>query len=559
MAKRVTQKKAKKSIAYPSSITLRLFDPGMSIMHRAGLGGLACTLRYIEDAYKDGGLTDDEAPGGPWTNGIPPWAIDPLHMTLDFGQPEHAQEFMKRLFTLAFQIKDGMIYLPGQHCQPASAETLAVFQNALMLTFLQHNKARGLSKENTTITYEIDGHPLSITTRTCDFYKHQQGWNDLCTEEGFGGKSVKIPGTLQPGAIVRHNAFSTPTSMEESCEHALALFFSIVGCLALTIGNGGRGSLIVPEVDNLEMFSIIRPLLTPTSIRECRVAGTGDAALQAQLRLKSKNLASDLESPACHAITFESTPWASQQKTRTDLLPVPSSAEIQLDTFEKALAELPPRIVSRTVEKTAGKGKNKTIHEETECFWVDSIVRPFIADNLATGRRWYEGFVNLMIKTDPVRKKPYRDQVFFEKKGLNAMMNGIEWQDRGEQTVVKAVHEAIRRRYGIIAQENQGNPVAMKKRWGGEFDRWRLSFAGAKTSNQFRHALCDLFSRAGLIPTLQSDWKTLLPMLDDRQWELTRDLSLLALASYSREGSKEIEEEKLEESGLETDEEGDSQ
>ena len=32
------------------------------------------------------------------------------------------------------------------------------------------------------------------------------------------------------------------------------------------------------------------------------------------------------------------------------------------------------------------------------------------------------------------------------------------------------------------------NPVAMRNRFSGEYDKWRLAFAGAKTPDQFRKA-----------------------------------------------------------------------
>ena len=150
------------------------------------------------------------------------------------------------------------------------------------------------------------------------------------------------------------------------------------------------------------------------------------------------------------------------------------------------------------------------------------------------------GFVNLMTKIDPVSKQPIRNKVLFERKGLNEMVNKIPWQDRGESTVIRAVHEAIRRRYGKIASENVGKSGAMKNRMSGEYDRWRLAFSGAKTAEQFRKSICDLFSRAGVTPVLQSEWEGLLPMLDTANWQQTRDLALLGLASYSGKGSDDI-------------------
>jgi CRISPR-associated protein Cas8a1/Csx13 len=76
----------------------------------------------------------------------------------------------------------------------------------------------------------------------------------------------------------------------------------------------------------------------------------------------------------------------------------------------------------------------------------------------------------------------------------------------------------------------------MRNRFAGEYDRWRLAFAGAKTADQFRKALCDLFSRAGGNQVLQQRWQDVLPMLRTQNWQHARDLALLALCSYQGRG-----------------------
>ena len=45
----------------------------------------------------------------------------------------------------------------------------------------------------------------------------------------------------------------------------------------------------------------------------------------------------------------------------------------------------------------------------------------------------------------------------------------------------------------------------------------------------------DLFSRAGNIPALRDGWQRVLPVIR-RDWHLTRDLGLLAVASYVGKG-----------------------
>jgi CRISPR-associated protein Cas8a1/Csx13 len=147
-----------------------------------------------------------------------------------------------------------------------------------------------------------------------------------------------------------------------------------------------------------------------------------------------------------------------------------------------------------------------------------------------------------MTKTDPISGKPKRLKLSFEKEGLKNMIDSIEWNDTGEKAIVLAVHQAIKQRLGQIAGENKGKQGVMKNRMQGEFDKWRLAFSGAKTADQFRSSLCDLFGRAGINPVLKEHWGCILPWLSSpTKWQLARDLSLLALASYTGTGVKEIE------------------
>ena len=52
----------------PDHLTMTLFAPGMTAMHRAGLGGLACTLKAMERQYEADLLRTNKlpSPGGRW-------------------------------------------------------------------------------------------------------------------------------------------------------------------------------------------------------------------------------------------------------------------------------------------------------------------------------------------------------------------------------------------------------------------------------------------------------------------------------------------------------------
>jgi CRISPR-associated protein Cas8a1/Csx13 len=541
--------------ASPDHLTMNLFAPGMSALHRAGLGGLACTLKAMEQRVMNGLLSKDKLPA-PFDGDAPPWIIDEQSVQLNFGKPENAREYLKKLFAFAFSIRnDGLISLPGQYESEPSAAVLADLQAGFTLTFLQHGRVRALAKVPTTKTYDPEGTGVPgvvVQYKACSYFKHQNGWEEFIDKKGcLHSQMMKVDGPISPGTVVRHVAFTGDTVAEDPPERMLPLYFALVGCLSLPV-NRGVAALLVPDVTDLTEFIIDRPAMTPTTATECQIANAADAAFRSQVRVRrNPRRAAEVQSrarksitgsalPGCFAMTFTPTPWASQQKSRVATIHVPSGDDRILDRYERAARHLPARIVVRAIKETTGKGRQRVTTERQESFRADSIVRPLIAENLALGRKWYSGFIRLMTKINPATDKPFRDQLQFERKGLHDMIADDQmWDAEGERIIVQAVHEALRGRYAQIADENKNNSVAMRNRFGGEYDKWRLAFSGAKTPDQFRKALCDLFSRAGRNSVLQKQWQDALPMLRLANWQHARDLALLAMCSYK--GRKEEE------------------
>jgi len=537
---------AKVTTEYPKTLTMNLFAPGMSMLHRAGLGGLACSLRAMERDVKKKKLPENLRAGGKWPEGQPPWTISEQSIALDFGEAENAADWLKALFAYSFDLKEDLFFLPGQYGSVAPSHPVrAYLQQGITLTFLQHGQTRKLADTETILTFkpeEDSSKSLQYQFKACTSYKHQDGWKHVTDNKGrIEQKPIAVAGPLSPGAVVRHNAYSTPTKLYDLPALIIPLYFALVGCMPLSI-NRGSGVLLIPDVTNLREFPAIRAAMTPTSTRECQITVASDAALQTQLRLRATQEIHKTDLPACHVVTFQPTAWASQQKSRVDTMTVASGSDETLSQFSIALKELSPRIATREIEESSGRGNQRVVTKRSESFWVDSIVRPLVATNLARGQPWYKNFVQLMTKIDPVSKRPLRDKLFFEKQGLKAMVEKVPWSDSGESTIVNAVHRSLGVRYGMIYDENKNNKTAREKRWRNEYDRWRLAFAGAKTPDQFRKSLCDLFSRARVNDVLQKDWPAILPMLADQCWQKTRDLALLGLASYSGKGAKEIEE-----------------
>jgi CRISPR-associated protein Cas8a1/Csx13 len=314
------------------------------------------------------------------------------------------------------------------------------------------------------------------------------------------------------------------------------------------------GALIIPEPSDLIQFAQIRPSLTPRVPRDVYVAGTSDAVLGTSLELKAHQTSSPAIA-SMHGVTLRATAWASQQKSRVSTMRLLNTSDERflqnLEVYERARQELPTRIVvlKQPSKDAKGKGKGasgKSTEEETSTgfFASASALRGFIAENLAAGNPWFQGFATAKVGL----KRPRYLHQFRQKDNLGALLPGekkglwimIETTQDPEKILIYSVHTALRQRFGAIGDETKNLAAQTRKnRLHGERERWRLAFAKAKTPEQIRAALADLWSRAGSNKELKERWQDLLPLLQPSQWTRARDLALVALASYRGKAEEE--------------------
>jgi CRISPR-associated protein Cas8a1/Csx13 len=509
------------------SLTCDLFSPGMTPLYRAGLGGLVSTLRWIEKK-----VPAAERPRGSWT-------IDERSVKLTWEKNDGDKTLFETLFALAYQLKDDLIYLGGQYGELAPPlEVRAALQEGLLLSFYDHGvQSRGKKGDARVSTYEVDDKPITYRYLPLSWYKHKRDGYKFFQQALDG--TLEITRTLFPGATERHAGLSG-THVTHAAELALPLLFAPVGTIALRAGGkrvNDRGkrrfkpgaALLVPDLHNLSAVQYLLPALLPRNAQDCQVTNAADAALQAELRLRSRDLLNPDAIPAIRCVWCCPSDWNSRLQPPSFVTEVNiKTADPKLDQFEVAMHALASPAPKKT-EKTGNY------------FWPRSYVRPLVAENLASGQQWYAGFNRVMTDQDPVNNKPLCKYLYLERKGLHAMTQEIRWDHPGEEAIVRAVHEALRCRYGRIASENTKNPAAMKNRMKREYERLRLGFSGAKTADGLRHALADLWSRAGSNSVLKETWPQVLPMLTSDKWELTRDLALVALASYQGKEQEDID------------------
>ncbi|MCE2486454.1 MAG: type I-MYXAN CRISPR-associated Cas8a1/Cmx1 [Desulfurellaceae bacterium] len=370
------------------SLTCDLFAPGMTPLHRAGLGGLVSTLRWIEKS-----LPDEERPPGRWT-------IDERSVTLSWEEAG-AKPFFDRLFNCAFQIQEGLIYLPGQYGELSlPLEVRAALHEGLLLSFYDHGPTSRGSETAIESTYEIDDKPVSYRYLPLSWYKHQ---NTQGRGKGKDGSAlivdsltepIGLTSALFPGAIQRHAAHSA-SQVTQSAELVLPLLFAPVGTMALKAGGkkvNDRGTrrfkpgaaLLIPDLNTLLEVEYFLPTIIPRNARDCQISNVADAALQAELRLRSRNLL-DLETlSALRCVWCCPNDWNSRLQPPSAVTEVSVDAtDIALDQFEIAMAVLAPPSPRQT--------------KKGEYFWPKSYARPFIAENLALGRPWSRPAISLSL------------------------------------------------------------------------------------------------------------------------------------------------------------------
>jgi CRISPR-associated protein Cas8a1/Csx13 len=403
----------------------------------------------------------------------------------------------------------------------------------------------------------VDEREVRLEFQGYSGFKHQGKWKEVAQALTKG--SIMLASWVYPGAVERHIGLRV-TKKEYTAIEALCACFALVGCLSYKVPQVRGGALVTLAPSDLVRFAELRPILTAQKVEEVSVAGASDAVLAVQLALRMESRRRQHRAlDTAEAFTLRTLPWASQLKSRSGVLHSESVSEEVLDRYETVSRELPNRLRVVLPKDKGGKerkGKASAKPSPAGFFVASSVLRAFITENLAAGRPWYEGFATAIVTIDNKRRfiHHYRAQdnlgalLSEERKGLIAMLQHLE---DAERTLVESVHVALRQRFGAIAKENQGNPVARRKRMTAERDRWRLAFAGAKTSEQVRAALADLWSRAGSNSALQAHWRDVLPLLRQEHWRAARDLALVALASYQGQSAETFEEvENVEEESL---------
>ena len=510
------------------SLTINLFGPGMTALHKVGLAGLWMTLKALEDDPHALKLLREA--GGSWER---------AETSVSLHWNRNSEPFFKALFEESFKIDgNGLLWFPALGSPMDHPQHAVVLQEAVLGSFLQHGRIRKADKSQDPqgkVSVDVDETPLVLRFHRMTYYTHQDAKFSATTVNSLAGWHF-------PGGAVRHVGLGQDsTALEEIPEYALALRFAPIGAIYFEVRRPTmrpRYALVLPEVSDLERYAQAKACFLRYGVQQLYSAGTAEAGLRVLAELQASGLLHDIDSALCRVVSFGTVPWSSQQKTRVELFTVCASSEHILRTFAMCQQLLKPRFV---------KPKNN------DPFWDVPQVPDLVARNLSEGRDWWEGFANFVADQERrdhvlgyVRDKKTKRTIKIllgEKGGLTKMVDDKEAFPAGpERTFVLACHEAWRRRLGQIGDRASRERTPFRDLANREFERLRVTFSRCKNAASLRAAVTDFWARAGgSLPPLQMNWSDVITLLDEKNWQKAKDLALLALASY-KPATKEEED-----------------
>ena len=489
--------------AVKPKMELSLNDPGMTMLHRAGVAGLYMTLKALEKHYatlktRQGNLK---------------WVLTDNSISLNWEGDDYAA--LDWLFRESFQISDlGLISLTGFNPQTLSKETQLATHIGIKNTFLQHQsyfKKTG----NASQSLMIDGFNVKVGYRKAKSYAHQEFAEKICDNSGhLLNKQIGITGWLYPGAARKHYAFKQQTQFTETLQRTLALLFAPVACLYFIFPKSylhetkTQYFLVIPDIKDLIIYTQQRKQLYNWDYQKFYSSGYSDASLRFLINQKAINLAKKNRIERCQVITFGKTQWTGFQKIR-------KSVEV---------VNLTDKII-RNYQLCDRYFNNRVVEWEEGNFIATSIVRELITENLAKDFPWWHNFALA------VRNKNLFKLISYEKEGLQQMVRNVDWDEEPQKLFVKACHKALNQIYGKLSGRAKEDEYVQFDR---EHERIRSGLIRCQNSEDFRHFMtANFWSKGGIISILADHWEELMPLTTKPQnWKLARDLALLALASY---------------------------
>ena len=357
-------------------------------------------------------------------------------------------------------------------------------------------------------------------------YAHQTFAGTLCDEFGnLIDSYIRIVSWLYPGATVRHAKLGSVTKIEEKVEYAFVLLFLPVVCRYFRLISNStkqdkkqatRHVIVIPDVDDFTE-SANRLWQTPNlEYKDCFVANLEEAAL----KYYAESTLDLTSTQHCQVLLYEKL----NKKARQRII------------YENDDFSVTPQAIKDYQFVSQHLIDNKIFIKEKSFTVKANSIRAIIAYNLASELPWWWDLWEKLYQTDPLESEALEQQLVFNHRGLFAMFSQDPKLDM-YQDFMRAFHEALRRIYAKTYDKKR-TKAANNQRIEKKYQSIRSELSQCYDQESLEDFLADFLSRAGLNSSLYDKWEEILPLIvDEVKWKKTRNLSLLALASYKPKGS----------------------
>ncbi|MFM2315027.1 MAG: hypothetical protein RLZZ04_4303 [Cyanobacteriota bacterium] len=502
-------------IASQPKLSLDLNASDTTYIHRGGMTGLWMSLKQLEKKYP----TPNQRPGNL------KWDLTTTTITLEWRRGASPLGQGQDLPVIDWLLKQSFQINPFGLIQFIGSKSLNLINQihnhqAIHDTFLRLNKF--YRKERAcSETLAIDGESIKLKYRALNWYVHQTFAKDLCDESGYLIDGyIQIVSWLYPGATVRHAKLDKVTKIEEKIEYAFALLFLPIVCQYFTLisnltkrdkKQAARYAIVIPDASDFEAAANRCWQSCDREYQDCFVTNLREAAL------KYYSSAEEITSPQnCQVLVYEKLNKKSRQR-------------IIVETEDFTIT---PQAVEDYQFVSENFIDNKIFIYDNQSFTVKvNSIRAIIAGNLAQDLPWWWDLWETLYQTDPFESEDLDKQLVFNRRGLLAMLEQ-DTKLQIYQDFIRAFHEALRKIYAKTydpKRSKQENRIKIDKK----YDSIRSELSRCYDQESLEDFLADFLSRAGLNSSLYDQWEQILPLIvSEMNWKKTRNLSLLALASY---------------------------
>lgn len=560
-------------MAQDNEMTWRLSDPGMDLLERAGLAGFYMALRAAQE-------TGADLSPLAWTD----TDLTPDSVTVRWTGP--AKSAFAKLMEWAWQVRDGVLYLPAVHDakDAAAIQNRVTMHNGIMRTFLQHTNVQPKGEPITriikldedkevTISFQPpimrapkvkEGGSVPKVRDPKKLLKPLRDLDDLFDrKDELLTKPVELSNWVYPGIAAR---FGGEGAWHGMPDRAVLLMFAATACFYQRLqGKGGNWVFVVPDIRNLDDYAFKRRRM---SLKQefTDVASMGDAGLRFLAEYSTQDARKKLEA-GCRVVAMGKVGYYASQSIRKSVLDVPPDLT-SVRRYRLLQRELPNAYVALNVESSettneAPKGKRRKTAKSKPAnsdqpkaagFIKLPAARGRIADNLVTGRPWYSDLTVPQIwDHDEMERQRKRnpgtsiERLWFQaicyqrSKLMKLIAEDDMWDTEAEQVFVHVFWETLDSLYAQEAAATQrGGSRTAPERFEDLNDEIRRRLTQAKTRTLLRTALADLFAKAGRQKTIRAHPAAVWRLIDHSEhWRKGRDLALLALASHRKKEDRE--------------------